>query len=105
MILHLRYILLCFQLVPGLNINLKKSEMICVSDRRDEIKLAECVNLPIKYLGLCLGFKFMEGRVWDPMINMFEQRLAGRNSRFLSKGGRLTLIKSTTVDSCPRVED
>lgn len=94
MILHLRCLLLCFQVVFGSNINLKKFEMVCIGDRRDETKLVEtlsckCINLSIKYLGLPLRSKFKDGRVLKPVIDMFERRLAGWKSRFSSKGGRL----------------
>lgn len=34
-ILHLRCILLCFQMVFGVRINLKKMEMVLIGDRRD----------------------------------------------------------------------
>lgn len=75
---------MCFYVFKwsGLNINLKKSKMFCIGDRREETKLArtlgyKCIKFLIKYLGLSLGFKFKEGRVWDIMINLFERRLAG----------------------------
>lgn len=63
--LHLRCILLSFQLVSGLRINMKKTEMIRSCDRRDELGLAEVLgckvnSLPIKYLELPLGTKYKD---------------------------------------------
>lgn len=36
MVLNLRCVLLCFQAVSGLNINLEKFEMVRIGDRVDE---------------------------------------------------------------------
>lgn len=37
---HLRCVLLSFQVVSGFNINLKKSELVRIGDKRDEVQLA-----------------------------------------------------------------
>ena len=47
------------------------------------------------YLGLPLGAAFKSSRVWDVMEERFQKRLALWKRRYLSKGGRLTLVKST----------
>jgi len=50
--------------------------------------------LPSSYLGLPLGAKFKDKSIWNPIIDRFERKLSGWKSKHLSKGGRLTLIKS-----------
>ena len=49
----------------------------------------------MKYLGLPLGAKFKSKDIWNPIVEKMERCLAGWKWVYLSKGGRLTLIKST----------
>jgi hypothetical protein len=51
--------------------------------------------VPMKYLGMPLGAGFKEKTIWNPIIEKVEKRLAGWKRLYLSKGGRVTLIKST----------
>ena len=52
-------------------------------------------NLPTTYLGLPLGAPHNSCRVWDGVEERFKRKLATWKKQYLSKGGRLTLIKST----------
>ena len=47
------------------------------------------------YLGLPLGAKFKLKAIWDPILMKLERSLSGWKSLYLSKGGKMTLIKST----------
>jgi hypothetical protein len=49
----------------------------------------------MKYLGMPLGAGFKEKVTWNPILENVEKRLAGWKRLYLSKGGRVTLIKST----------
>ena len=54
-------------------------------------------TLPMKYLGLPLGAKFKDKTIWNPILEKMERRLAGWKRLYLSKGSRVTLIKSTLI--------
>lgn len=52
-------------------------------------------SLPLRYLGLPLGAPFKSIAIRDGVIEKMEKRVASWKKIYLSKGGRLTLIKST----------
>ena len=52
-------------------------------------------NLPMTYLGMPLGTLFKTPSIWNPILEMMEKKLSSWKRLYLSKGGRLTLLKST----------
>ncbi|RVW77934.1 putative ribonuclease H protein [Vitis vinifera] len=84
----------------GLKVNLEKSELIPVGRVTDIEDLAlelgcKVGGLPSRYLGLPLGAPFKSEVVWDCVEERFRKRLAMWKRQYISKGGRLTLIRST----------
>ena len=52
-------------------------------------------HLPMTYLGLPLGAKFKDRAIWNSILERMERRLTRWKQLYLSKGGKITLIKST----------
>ena len=96
----LSWILMWFEAMSGLKINLSKSEIIPIGPVNNLVELASELgcnigSLPTSYLGLPLGAKHKALGVWDPIEERFRKRLAAWKSQYISKGGRITLIRST----------
>ena len=51
--------------------------------------------LPMTYLGMPLGASYKSPSIWNPILEKIQQKLVGWKKLYLSKGGRLTLLKST----------
>lgn len=93
------HILLCFEAISRLKVNLQKAELVAVGEILHKEELAGILScsissLPLKYLGLPLGVPFKLKAIWDRVVEIMEKRLASWKTTYLSKGGRLTLIKS-----------
>ena len=89
-----------FEACSGLRVNLEKSELIPVRKVHDIEDLAlelgcKVGGLPSCFLGLPLGAPFKSEVVWDGVEEQFRKRLAMWKRRYISKGGRLTLIRNT----------
>ena len=98
--LILRMVLIWFEAMLGLKVNLGKSELVVVGAVHNFELLVAVLgckqgSLPMKYLGLPLGAKFKDKTIWNPILEKMERKLAGWKKLYLSKGGRVILIKST----------
>ena len=99
-ILFLSWILLYFEALSGLRVNLEKSITLPVGDVENLNRLAyelgcRVGTLSSTYLGLPLWSKQKSIRVWEGIEENFRKRLAALKRQYISKGGRLTLIRST----------
>ena len=93
------WILMWFEAMSGLKINLNKSEIIPIGDVTNAVELASELgckigSFPSSYLGLPLGAKHKNLGVWDSIEERFRKRLASWKVQYISKGGRITLIRS-----------
>ncbi|RVW82388.1 40S ribosomal protein S9-2 [Vitis vinifera] len=82
----------------GLRINLDKSVLIPVGEVEDIEELAVELGckigmLPTVYLGLPLGAHHKAVSIWDGVEERMRKRLAQWKRQYISKGGRITLIK------------
>ena len=98
--LILRMVLIWFEAVSGLKVNLDKSELVAVGAVHNMDLLVAVLgckqgSLAMKYLGLPLGAKFKDKSIWNPILEKMERKLASWKKLYLSKEGRVTLIKST----------
>ncbi|KAJ9699874.1 hypothetical protein PVL29_005640 [Vitis rotundifolia] len=97
---HLSWLLMWFEAISGLRINLDKSEILPVGRVENLEALALEVGckvgrLPNSYLGIPLGANHKSMAVWDGVEERFRRRLALWKRNYISKGGRITLIRST----------
>ncbi|RVW26393.1 putative ribonuclease H protein [Vitis vinifera] len=86
----------------GLKINLDKSMVIPVGEVEGVHEMAAEIGcrvgqLSAVYLGLPLGASNRASSAWDGMEEKVRRRLALWKRQYLSKGGRITLIKSMLV--------
>ena len=83
-----------------LKVNALKSEMVPIWEVPNVHILVEILgcwigSLPMTYLGMPLGVSHKSPTIWNPILEKIERKLAGWKKIYLSKGGRLTLLKST----------
>ncbi|RVW43589.1 LINE-1 reverse transcriptase-like [Vitis vinifera] len=96
----LSWILAWFEAASGLRINLAKSELIPIGEVKEIEEMTmelgcKVRTLPSVYLGLPLGAHHKAISMWDGVEERMRRRLALWKRQYISKGGRITLIKST----------
>jgi hypothetical protein len=97
---NLKTILLCFENMSGLKINLAKSEAVVTGVTEEEKRwVAEGLNcklgtLPIKYLGLPVSDKSLSVADWHFLTEKVGHRVDPWQGLFLASAGRLELTNS-----------
>ena len=99
-LLSIRLALTYFQAFTGLKVNVGKSEIVPireVSNIHNLANILQCTvgSLPMIYLGMPLGTSYKTAFIWNVILKRMEKKLSGWKRLYLSKGGRLTLLKST----------
>ena len=96
----LRAVLFLFALMSGLKVNFHKSLLVGINIADSWLTEAASIlhckvgKVPFLYLGLSIGGDPRKLAFWDSVLIKIKSRLMGWQSRFLSFGGRLVLIKS-----------
>lgn len=99
-LLNVKRVLRCFQLSAGLRINFSKSTLIGVGVEENLVHSwgndlgCSVGTIPFRYLGLPVGANPAFKAVWDPVIVRLRECLVKWKSRFISRAGRIVLIKS-----------
>ncbi|TYK15315.1 LINE-1 retrotransposable element ORF2 protein [Cucumis melo var. makuwa] len=98
---NLRMALFLFEKASGLKINLSKSALVPVNVSLNRAKECasfwdiSCHSLPLSYLGVPLGGNPKSNLFWRNVEDKIQKKLNNWKYVQISKGGRLTLIKST----------
>ena len=97
---YLSWIQVWFEAFSDLKINLDKSYVLQVRNMENSEELAlelgcNIGRLPITYLKLPLGMRRHYTSVWDGVEERFRRKVAIWKRQYISKEGRLTLIRST----------
>ena len=79
---------------------MSKSEMVPIGEVNNVHALTEILgrrvgSLPMTYLGMPLGVSHKSLSIWNPILERIEWKLSRWKKLYLSKGGKLTLLKST----------
>src|SRR4051812_31440764 len=89
-----------FELVSGLGINYQKSKIIGLNINAHFMEVATSFlacrteEKEFKFLGILIGANPRRISSWTPLLNNFRRKLNSWKGRFLSFGGRITLLKS-----------
>eukprot|EP00268_Persea_americana_P008169 TRINITY_DN13144_c0_g1_i12.p1 TRINITY_DN13144_c0_g1~~TRINITY_DN13144_c0_g1_i12.p1 ORF type:complete len:489 (+),score=85.97 TRINITY_DN13144_c0_g1_i12:613-2079(+) len=101
---NVKAILFYFEAVSGLRVNFFKSELIGIKVNEDHLnRLAnifgcKAVTLPSTYLGLPLCGGTSTNSLWSPVLERMEKKLSLWKAKYLSLGGRVTLIKAALTN-------
>jgi hypothetical protein len=88
---HIGALLVCFEAVAGLKVNLSKLVLVPVGPLDNVGQLAGLLGcgpgeVPLKYLGLPLGASFKLKAMWAGLEDLMSRRLALWKMLYLSKG-------------------
>ena len=99
-IINLRCILVWFEAISSLRVTLSKSSTLPIGKMENAYALMDCKldSLPSSYLGLPLSAKFKDKSIWESVVEKFE-KIFWLETRYLSKGEGLTLIKASSLVS------
>ena len=97
--MFLWWLLMWFEAISGLRVNMDKSELIPVGRVENVEDMATELGCKVgsllhTYLGMSLSARFNSVAVWDGIEERFHKRLAMWKHQHIFKGARITLIRS-----------
>ena len=99
--INLKFLLYCFENMPGLKINYHKSEVMVLGvEEQDELRFADLLNckvgqFPMHYLGVPVSNRHPSvGDLRETNLKV-QKRLPGWQGQILSSGGKTILIQSS----------
>ncbi|XP_058766654.1 uncharacterized protein LOC131640260 [Vicia villosa] len=101
---NLKYVLRGFKMSSGLSINMAKSKVYGVGLEDQFLRATShflCCkvdNIPFKFLGIVVGGNHRRLNFWKPVIYGVKARLSTWKGRFLSMGGRISLINAVIAN-------
>ncbi|XP_058734060.1 uncharacterized protein LOC131605759 [Vicia villosa] len=96
----IKVVLKAFELASGLGINYHKSKLIGINLTNNFLEAASYVlscrveESKFVFLGIVIGCNPRSFSSWTHLLAKMKKRLSGWKNRFLSLGGRITLLKS-----------
>jgi hypothetical protein len=96
----MRVLLVLFENLSGLKVNFSKRQLVGVNVVTSWLSEAAMVlsckvgSVPFVYLGLPIRGNARRLTFWEPLLNRINSRLSSWNSKHLSFGDRLVLLKS-----------
>nr|KYP48496.1 Putative ribonuclease H protein At1g65750 family [Cajanus cajan] len=102
----IKAVLRCFELISGLKINFHKSCLMGLNVDNNFMHMASSFlnckvgAFPFCYLGLYVGDKPRQRAVWQRLIEVLRNKLVSWKHKYVSIGGRVTLINSV-LNSLP----
>lgn len=105
-ILGIKKILIIFQMLKGLKVNFSKSNIYTANKDQEQgdqwARMLGCRigNFPFQYLGATIGGNSGRKNYWFKITKRVKTTLNKCRSRYLSKAGRLILIKAV-IDAIP----
>ena len=95
---YLSWILMWFEAISGLRINLEKGLILLVGtvENLEDLAMELAYRIgesPLTYLGLLLGMRHNSLQVWDGVEDSFRKKLTLWKRQYISKGGKINPYK------------
>src|SRR4051812_17353388 len=96
----IKLVLTSFQIISGLGINFHKSKLIGINLSENFLEIAKSFlsckreDKAFYFLGIPVGHNPRKRAMWSKVVGKIKSRLVGWKHRYLTLGGRITLLKA-----------